>query len=311
MPGTSPATRERVLTAALELNYIASDRGRALSTSSTRRVAVVSAELTNPYYPELVEPLRQELDHRDYRTVVVTDNDRSEVGIDALAGGSYDGVVLTTTSRRSTLPRDLSERGIPHVLVNRVLDHPESPSVGIDNRAGGAAVADLLKDLGHSRIGLVAGPVDTSTGRERADGLRARLRVHRLHIRRELTRRCSFTHDAGREATAELLRLPDPPTAVVCGNDVIAFGALSAAHEHGFGVPTDLTVIGFDDIAMAGWPAISLTTMHSDLGALARTSVELLIGLLEGADDIVVERLLAPRLILRSTHAVPRSHTTG
>jgi LacI family transcriptional regulator len=306
LPGTAPETRQRVLAAARELSYIASDRGRALSTSSTRRVAVVSAALTNPYYPELVEPLQRELDRHGYRTVVVTEGDNEAVGADALADGSYDGVVLTTTTRRSTLPRDLTEHGVPHVLANRLLDHPESPGCGIDNAAGARAVADLLAGLGHVRIGLVAGPVETSTGRERADGLRAGLRAHGLPVRRELTRRCAFAHDAGRAAAAELLGLPDPPTALVCGNDVIALGALSAAHEAGFRVPLDLTVIGFDDISMAGWPLLGLTTLHCDLAELARQSVELLMGRIERSGEPVTERRLAPTLVLRTTHGPPR-----
>lgn len=305
LPGTSPQTRERVLDAARALDYLPSDRGRALSTRNTHRVAVVSAELTNPYYPELVEPLRRELDRCGYRTVVVTDSEGGDLGVQALADGSYDGVVLTTTTRRSTLPRDLTERGVPHVLVNRLLDHPESPSVGIDNRLGAIGVAELLVQLGHTRIGLVAGPVDTSTGRERADALRARLRVHRQHIRRDVTRRCAFTHDAGMQATAELLRLREPPTAVVCGNDVIAMGALSAARDSGMRVPDDLTVIGFDDIAMANWPSISLTTVRSDLTALARTGVQMLVDQMSGAAADLTVRRLTPRLVLRSTHAPP------
>ncbi len=115
-------------------------RPASLSTTRTRRIAVVSEELTNPYYPELVEPLRRHLARRtSCARSLVTDPSTATVGLaELLADGSYDGVVLTTTLRDSTLPRDLTERGIPHVLVNRVLDHPESPSCTVDN-AGGVA----------------------------------------------------------------------------------------------------------------------------------------------------------------------------
>jgi LacI family transcriptional regulator len=191
------------------------------------------------------------------------------------------------------------------VLVNRLLDHPESPSCGIDNSAGGRTVADLLVQLGHTRIGLVAGPVETSTGQERANGLRAGLRSHGLHVRRELTRRSLFTHEAGQAAAAWLLGLPDPPTALVCGNDVIALGALSAAHVAGVLVPEELTVIGFDDISMAGWPSIGLTTLRCDLPELARQGVELLLQGIEGAVNPLTERRLAPTLVLRTTHGPP------
>ena len=120
---------------------------RTLSTTKTRRIAVVSEELTNPYYPALIEPLRQYLSTQGLRAVILPDTDHEEVTLEALADGSYDGVILTTTARDSTLPRDLTERGIAHVLVNRVLDHAESHSCTVDNVGGMAEVARLMAEL--------------------------------------------------------------------------------------------------------------------------------------------------------------------
>jgi LacI family transcriptional regulator len=307
IPGASPETRERVLRAARDLAYIPSDSGRSLSRRSTRRIAVVSEELTNPYYPELVEPLRRHLVSHDYRMVIVTDEATRTVGLDALADGSYDGVVLTTAGRRSTLPRDLTERGVPHVLVNRTLDHPESPSCRMDNRGGAEAVSDLLASLGHERIGAIHGPVETSTGKERSEGLMLGLRRHGLRVRRELSRRVRFDHDAGRAAARELLDRPDRPTAIVCGNDVIAFGVLSAARELGLDVPMDLTVVGFDDIPMAAWPFVGLTTVHCDLEQLASVAVSLLLSQIGDATVQPSEHEIAVTLSLRATHGPPRS----
>ncbi len=168
LPGASLETRRRVLAAAAELSYVPSDSGRALSTSSTRRVAVVSEELTNPFYPALVDPLSRYLAASELRTVLVTQTEQRPVTVDALADGSYDGVILTTTRRRSSLPRDLTERGLPHVLANRILDDAESPSCSVDNAAGARAIARLLAALGHRYVASIQGPTDTSTGIERA-----------------------------------------------------------------------------------------------------------------------------------------------
>ncbi|MGW6795723.1 LacI family DNA-binding transcriptional regulator [Streptomyces chartreusis] len=303
IPGTSPETREKVLRAAAELSYIPSDSGRSLSTRSTRRIAVVSEALTNPYYPQLVEPLRRRLAEHDLRTVVVADSEHRAVGLDVLADGSYDGVILTTTERRSALPRDLSERGIPHVLVNRVLDVAESPSCSVDNAGGTAAVAELLAGLGHHRVGAVQGPVMTSTGRERAEALRSGLRAHGIRLRRDMVRRTLFDHRAGQDAAHDLLDRPDRPTAIVCGNDVIALGVLSAARQRGIAVPNELTVIGFDDIPMASWPIIDLTTVRCDLALLAKTAVELLVSEMDRPEFPPAERRIAVSLMLRGTHA--------
>lgn len=304
LPGTSAATRERVLRAAQELSYIPSDSGRVLSARSSRRVAVVSEELTNPYYPELVEPLRRALAEHDYRTVIVTETPGGSVGLDLLADGSYDGVILTTTTRRSTLPRDLTERGIPHVLANRTLDEPESSSCSVDNEGGARAIGELLVELGHRRIASIQGPVLTSTGRERAIWLTQDLRDRGAPLARELVTRAPFTHDGGRAAALELLRLDRRPTAVVCGNDVIAWGVLSAARELGLAVPGDLSVVGFDDVPMSAWPIVGLTTVHCDLEALASTAVDLLLRELSGSSPTIEQRRTPTRLVLRSTHGL-------
>lgn len=305
LPGTAPETRDRVLRAAAELAYIPSDNARSLSNARTRRVAVVSDALTNPYYPQLVEPIRRHLAQRDLLMVLVTDTAREadrRVGLEALADGSYDGVILTTTRRRSTLPRDLTERAIPHVLVNRVLDVPESAGCTVDNAGGVAQVADLLARLGHQRVAAVHGPTDTSTGRERALSLRTSLRRHGLRLPRAMVRRSAFDHDAAMAAAASLLGGPERPTAIVAANDVIGLGILSAARAARLRVPDDLTVIGFDDIPMAGWPLVGLTTVRCDLDALARISVDLLSRQLLGGPVAPVTLRIPVSLVERRTH---------
>ena len=312
LPSVSPATRDKVLAAARELRYLPSDSARALSTRSSKRVAVVSEELTNPYYPQLVEPLRAQLDRQGYRTVLVTDAASSKVSLDGLADGSYDGVVLSTTRRRDTLPRDLSERGVPHVMLNRVLDHPQSASCAVDNEAGARQVVSLLLNLGHHDIASLQGPVDTSTGRERGAAVSAAMRAGGLRSQRALNRRVPFEHDAAFAAACEVLTREPRPTAVVCGNDVIALGVLSAARHLGLSVPDDLSVVGFDDIPMAGWPLVSLTTVRCDLALLATTAVDLLIHAMTadpveqaGQSAEVPCIRLKPDMVLRGTHAPP------
>jgi LacI family transcriptional regulator len=302
LPGASPETRQRVLAAAKDLAYIPSDSGRALSTRTTRRVAVVSDELTNPFYPELVQPLGRFLAEHGLRPVLITDAERGGVDVDVLADGSYDGVVLTTTTRRSTLPRDLTERGVPHVLMNRILDQPESPSCAVDNADGARRISDLLANLGHRRVASIQGPVDTSTGKQRAEALRTGLRHRGIGLPRAMVRRVPFDHDAGYRAALDLLQGEARPTAIVCGNDVLAIGALSAIRSAGLGVPADVTVVGFDDIRLASWPLIDLTTVRCDLEALARAAVDMLQGRIAGRAGLPPTVVLPVSLILRGTH---------
>lgn len=312
LPSVSVATRDRVRAAARELGYVPSDAGRALATRSTRRVAIVAEELTNPYYPELVEPLRAALADRGLRTVLVADGADDALMLDALTDGSYDGVILATVLRTSSLPHELTQRGVPHVQVNRVVDRATSPYCAFDNAAGARAVAALLTDLGHRRIASLQGPIVTSTGRERASALAAALRAKGVPRSRALHRRVAFDHDAAYAAALELLA-PEPgrPTAVACGNDVIALGVLSAARHLGLDVPLDLTVVGFDDIPMAGWPLVALTTVRCDRTALAALAVRMLECSLGappgGLARTPTSALVATHLVLRGTHGVPRA----
>jgi DNA-binding LacI/PurR family transcriptional regulator len=302
IPGTAPETRERVLAAARQLNYTPSESGRTLSTRRTNRVAIVAEGLVNPFYPELVEPVRELLSERGYRTVLITDDTGDSVTVEALADGSYDGVVLCTIGRHSTLPRDLTERGVPHVLVNRVLDVPESSSCSFDNRGGAQMIAHFLARLGHTRIGAIHGLSQYSTGRDRAEGLGVGLRDHGLHARRADIRRVPFTYEAGREAALQLLGRPDRPSALFCGNDVVAIGALSAARELGIRVPDELTIVGFDDVSAAGWSVIGLTTLRCDRRMMAEVSVDLLTRSIVGGRPM--QQVIGHgSLILRGTHA--------
>jgi LacI family transcriptional regulator len=305
LPGTSPETRRRVQAAAEELGYVVSETGRNLSTRKTRRIAVVSDELTNPFYPQLVEPTRRYLADQGLGMVVVADTKRSSVTAEVLADGSYDGVILTTTTRNSSLPSDLSARGIPYVLANRVIDDPTSFSCTVDNKSGAEAVVGLLLSLGHRRIGSIQGPVNTSTGRDRAAATASSLRRRGMTQPRELTVRVLFEHDAAHAAASTMLAVPSPPTAVVCGNDVIAMGVLSAARELDVDVPGELTVVGFDDIPMAGWPIVNLTTVRSDLDGLARTAVGLLCRQLEEPFASPETSILPVQLVERGTHGHP------
>jgi LacI family transcriptional regulator len=305
LSGASPATRDRVLAVAADLGYVPIDSGRAMATRRSRRIAVVSEDLTNPYYPELFEPIRQRLADHDLQAVVVSHTERGASGVDLFVDGSYDGVILTTTLRGSALPHDLRRRGIPHVLVNRLVDHPESTSCAVDNADGMRLIADLVADLGHVEVAMLAGPVETSTGKERSDAVRLALHSRGVRMRRDRIRRVDFDHDAAEAAALDLLSGSPPPTAVICGNDVIALGALSAAASLGLRVPDDLSVTGFDDIRPAGWPLVGLTTVRCDLVELGRLAVELLMDDLDGGRATQKHLRVPVSLVRRRTHGPP------
>jgi LacI family transcriptional regulator len=303
--GVSTVTRVKVREAARALGYVPSNVGRSLATRTTGRVGVVTDELYNPFYPALIEPLHDALAALGYGMILVTDRGDVEVEIEPLIDGSLDGVVLSTSAAASQLPFELARRGLPYVMVNRTVDGAIGDECVSDNVAGAEAVADLLVDLGHTRIGAVFGPEATSTGRERAMGFRRRLAERGVLLPGSYVWSGHFHQDTGRTALRELLDREPRPTALFCANDVIAFGVCSAAVASGIAIPAELTVVGFDDIPMASWEVFSLTTMRVDLVEMGQRAAALL-GERIATPGLPPRRIVLPvGLVKRSTHAPP------
>lgn len=301
----SAATRAKVREAATALNYVPSEAGRSLSTRSTRRIGVLVTDLTNPFYPHLIAPLHDELEQLDHRMMLFTERTEAAVAADRLLDRSIDGVVLATVTLDSTLPQELRRRELPFVFLNREGGSPSGDAAVVDNRLGGEIAARELVRLGHRHIAGIFGPENTSTGRDRELGFRLALADAEIALRQAHTRHGPFEFETGAKALAELLETTPAPTAVFCGNDVIALGALDTAKRAGVAVPDELTVIGFDDIPMASWAAFELTTIRHDMHEMARAAARLLVERISGTVDSAEPRrvVLEPELIARGTHA--------
>lgn len=301
--GVAAATRARVHEAARSLGYVTSSTARALATRRTRRIVVVSAGVDDPFHAALIAPLHEALSGHGLQTVLVTDTDEHPVTANDLLDGSFDGAVLTTCSTTSSLPAELTARAVPCVVADRAVDDASADSCLVDDRRGAAAVADLLVELGHRRIGVIAGPGTTSTGRDRLTGLLDQLERHGITVGPREIYTGPFTAETGRRGLVALLAAgPSMPTAVFCGNDVVALGALEAAAQYGVAVPGDLAVVGFGGIPVARWERVGLTTMDVDLTAMARTVVGMLVERLEGLSVPPRAVTLAPDLTARGTH---------
>lgn len=301
----SEQTRTKIREVAAALRYVPIDTGRSLSTRSTRRIAIVASELTNPFYSELVEHLRVEMSTAAYRPLLIPDASDGEDILATLADGSLDGVIHTTATLGDLLPHQLQTRGVPTVLVNRGVDGASIDTCVMDNETGAAEVAGLLYALGHRLIGAILGPAATSTSRDREIGLRRGAGEHGLQLPASCVRRGEFTYESGYRSATEILDLHEPPSALFCANDVIAVGACNAAHARGLTLGRDLTLIGFDDIAMARWEMFGLTTVRCDLSAMAHSAVGLLLDRIDDPARLAQRVMLQPQLVLRKSHGPP------
>ena len=212
----------------------------------------------------------------------------------------------STCRRRSTRrSRGDGAREVPFVLVNRYIDSAQVDTVVSDNLRGGRLVADAMVELGHRRIALIAGPENTTTSRDRERGFREQLQARGVPFDESLRRVGQFSHRSGYQWCLDLLAAETPPTAVFAANDVIAFGALDAARRVGVRVPAELSIVGFDDIDMAGWEGFNLTTVRQPLAEMGRAAAKLLIG----ADRL--ERRGAPVQARLPRRPRPPGHARG
>lgn len=298
-PKVSAETKERVRNAATALGYVLSETGRALSSGRTHRVGLLLTDLENQFFPHVISPIHHELESLGYQLVLQTESSDSGRVAERLIANALDGVLLATTTSTSLLPMRLRERRIPFVYFNRTTDAVEADSATVDPRTGITELAAAIVELGHRRIGAIFGPPNTSTAEQRERALRAALLEHQITISSERTVRGPFDFSTGYDGTRALLRAADPPTVIVCGNDVVALGSLNAAKELGLAVPEEVSVVGFDDLPAARWALVQLTTVQFDLDAMARKAGSLLVERIEGDPDAPWRHEIFPSRLVR------------
>jgi LacI family transcriptional regulator len=303
-PKVAEQTKQRVRKAAKALGYVPSETGRALSSGRTRRIGLLLTDLDNQFYPHVIAPMHHELEHLGYQLVLQTEASDSGQVTERLLANGLDGVLLSTTTLDSVLPMRLRDRGVPFVYFNRTSTAVDADQTVVDPTDGLRDLAETIGDLGHRRVAAIFGPRNTSTGQSRETALRDALEQRGVTIGHRCSHWGPFDFDTGFVGATRLLDQAERPTVIVCGNDVVALGALNAARELGLAVPGQLSVVGFDDLPVASWPIIRLTTVTFDLNAMARAAAGLLVRRLEGDGGQPFETVtFASRLVRRDTLA--------
>ena len=304
-PGASASksTIDKVRRAAAELGYRPNALARAMITGKSRIIGLVVAYLDNHFYPVAIEKLSVALQEKGYHVLVFMA--ASTVGdvqgvMQEILDYQVDGIVLASVAMSSDLATQCRANGIPVVLFNRDQDDERLSSVTTDNVAGGRRVAEQLIATGHRRIAYIAGDEGTSTQRDRELGFRSALAAagHTLHSRGI----GNFEHPATRAATRAMFAGADRPDAVFAANDHMAFAVLDTLRsELGIAVPGEVSVIGFDDVPIAAWPAYDLTSYRQPVNQMVAETVTTLIERI-GTPETEPRRLrLEGRLILRGS----------
>jgi LacI family transcriptional regulator len=299
--GVSPATVSRVLNnttnvrESVRVRVLESVAAVGYKVSATRRapvvqktVALLITDILNPFFPEIVRGVQDEarLDNTALLLCDSAEDPQWEQKILAtLASQEVDGVIVCA-SRLAT--QDLiafhDRYHTPMVVVNRRIGHPEIPCIVVDFASAAYAVGRHLLSLGHTRIAYLAGPSATEASQVRRQGLEQALQEAGLTLDPELCLSGFPNVEGGFQATSVLLSMPldERPTAIMAYNDIIAIGALQAIRAHNLRVPEDISVVGFDDIAMAAHTNPSLTTIDQPKNRLGKLAMRMLRQMIQG-----------------------------
>ena len=307
-PGASVSKKmeERVRKAAEELGYRPNVLARSLITGRSRIIGLVVAYLDNQFYPDALERFSKALQSRGYHILIFMAgglNGEADEVIQDLLDYQVDGIVAASVGISDRLAEQCEAAGIPVVLFNRGQDDPRLSQVTSANRAGADKIAEFLVAGGHKRIAHISGSMESSTGRDRAEGFRQGLAARGADL--VAIEAGHYSREEASEATRRLMS-GVKPDAIFVGSDHMAFAVMDVLRsELGLDVPGDVSVVGYDDVAMASWPAYDLTTLRQSAGEMVEQAVGILMERLDGSNAEPRKIKLGGPLLVRGSARVP------
>jgi LacI family transcriptional regulator len=303
-----PATAARINQAVETLGYVVHGAARALASRRTRTIGAVIPTLDNTIFANTVQALQKTLDEAGYMLLVASHEYDAQVEARvtrALIEHGVDALVLLGTTHQPGLLQLLEAHQVPCVLT-WALAGGRFPCVGFDNRAAAVSIARHLFELGHRDFAMISG---VTAGNERASerqhGVRAALAERGLSLPPQRVVEKPYTLSAGREGLREILAGGPAPTAVICGNDVLAIGALAECHERDIAVPARISITGFDDMEIAAVVTPGLTTVRFPAGDLGALAARHLLARLAGR-EVEMRTELPVELVVRGSTAPPQ-----
>ena len=303
----SAKTMEKVRAAAEELGYRPNVLARSLITGRTRIIGLVVAYLENQFYPMALELLSRALQARGYHILVfMAENSTERVAqvMSELLDYQVDGIITASVAMSNDLTTRCDGAGIPVVMFNRGQDDARLSEVTSDNVNGARRAAEFLIKGGHKRIAHVMGWQGSSTGRDRAEGFKQAMQAAGLQPFAMVDG--TYSREKAAAVTRELCQGPERPDAIFVGNDHMAFAVMDTLrHELGLRVPQDVSVVGYDDVPMAAWPAYGLTTLRQPVNRMVEATVAALLNQIEGGSSAPTKVKINGPLMVRTSARIP------
>jgi len=298
----SEKMRRKVEKAAAELGYSPNLLARSLTTRRTKMIGLISNNFHNPIFLTVFDRFTEALQERGLRPLLVNLSDETDPqnSVRMMREYSVDGVIVASSTLPPGFSKAFRDQGMPVVhTFGRYSSAPSVHVVGIDNVECGRMAARTFVERGLTHVGFMGGPEAATSTQDRQAGFVEEIAKHPT-ITCDVSYAKAYSFDAGR---AEMTRLAqnNPAQAYFCGDDVLSIGALSALRDSGLHVPDDVGLIGLNDMEMAGWENINLTTIHQPIRQIINSSVELIVAMLEEPDRYPEARIFPCDIVERGT----------
>jgi DNA-binding LacI/PurR family transcriptional regulator len=311
MPTVGPELAKRVWRAIEELDYYPNTQARGLVSGRSRLFGLVISEITNPFFPELIQGFEDIAVENGYEILIGSTNydpKRMNQVIRRMLERKVEGVAVMTFGIEEPLLQQLAERKVPLALVDFELPSPLVSTLRVDYGAGIRQAVHHLAALGHRQITFLSGPHNLHSAKARLETFRIAAKEARLSPKDARIVEANHTLEGGMLAFERLRARGELPTAIMCSNDMTAIGVLRSAYTTGLKVPKDLSIIGFDDIRFAQFTTPPLTTVQMSRADLARAAFQALRDHSAGLPAAAPREYPIPtKLIVRQSTDVPRT----
>jgi LacI family transcriptional regulator len=309
-PDIALKTREEVKRVAVEMGYVPNISALHLQKRRTDTISLIlpalnQLRISDPFFSEFLTGVVETTTSSGFSLILTSSDAESEqeVYLRQIRNSQVDGFIIMRTRRKDDRINLLRFQDIPFVAFGHITGENDCPFVDSDDMLGIQLVVDHLVALGHTRLGFIAEPALFAKSYNRLHGYLQGLKKHALAYDPALVVQANFHQPSGKVNAGKLLDLPDPPTAIIASNDLLALGALSAVQKHGLQAGRDISITGYDDILLAEYTNPPLTTVHQPAHQLGRQLSEMLIKIIrreEVGDQHIIH---TPSLVVRQSTA--------
>lgn len=309
----SEATRQRVEAAARSLDYRPNHLARSLRVGRTKAIGVVVSNILSYHWTTFIRGIEAAASGLGYQVLLGTTADDPETELAylrTLQERNVDGIILSPSPVNEPFVKKLIDSGLPMVLLENHNAELRAPRINIDDRAAAEGAVRHLIDLGHERIGIVAGNQALLSGRDRLQGYRDALTGAGLEVDATLIGVGDYRFDPAYQATEALLSLARPPTALLVCNELMTGAALQCLKDHGVSLPEDLSLVAFDDPAWTSFFRPAITTVRTPRTEIAQLALKTLLTCLQdptAREAAASERLMPTELVIRESAVAPRA----